>query len=434
MTTGGDQEALSAIGEYGAPLAAYAATGQLRCGDGQTQSCRCHCGQLRDGNVILLCYMNDFVPLDDQQVVGFSGTDNQGNRLAAELLDDLAYLPEVQDYGQYAAYRARELRVVCDDAARAPGRLRFGVTNLRFASTSTLTTRNEEGVLSSVVRVLPLQLAGPGGVWSLSIRPTGDQDRVVQGLVTNRGIDVTGEIVVESAPTSDLAVARQLVTDLCFLLSIARGTKVQWIYVDEYGADGRVLRRTHCNHITRRFGPLEPLDHRPTAADDTRRFLEAGYEEFVKKAAGFRLRTGLVDAYLDAKSEGNFLEVRGVKLAVVVEMFKSIFLETPAGKLAPKKPFLQVLKKLCTYLGLNVEGTEVRLFVECRNTLVHGCRFYVDGGPPAKKKKLPPRPNPTDEFLFLVSFVDRLFLRLLGYKGKFLDWGRYPNVEAGVLQ
>jgi hypothetical protein len=37
------------------------------------------------------------------------------------------------------------------------------------------------------------------------------------------------------------------------------------------------------------------------------------------------------------------------------------------------------------------------------------------------------------EYFFMVSFMDRFFLKLFGYAGPFLDWSRYPDHELGTI-
>jgi hypothetical protein len=39
------------------------------------------------------------------------------------------------------------------------------------------------------------------------------------------------------------------------------------------------------------------------------------------------LSRGLLDAYLDAKAEADYLQTRGVKLAIALEMLKEVFLQ-----------------------------------------------------------------------------------------------------------
>ena len=169
----------------------------------------------------------------------------------------------------------------------------------------------------------------------------------------------------------------------------------------------------------------------------------------------------VIDSYLDAKSEGDFLEMRGVKLAVAVEMLKASFIEAtghpeymmdpeefalllPDLKAALKSSvgaalnspqrrcayghlqslnrlqFREVLKPLCDFLGLEVNDEDLSLFVKSRNNLIHHGRFTSD-----RRYKLEGTGNfndSTQEYFWLAHFVDRLFLRLVDYDGPYFDW------------
>lgn len=80
------------------------------------------------------------------------------------------------------------------------------------------------------------------------------------------------------------------------------------------------------------------------------------------------------------------------------------------------------------YFGLVIPDNELRLFVKCRNSLIHNCRFYCETATPEERQVTPPPPDPVEEFKFLCHLADRLFLRLVGYRGPYIDWsGPYPG-------
>jgi hypothetical protein len=64
-----------------------------------------------------------------------------------------------------------------------------------------------------------------------------------------------------------------------------------------------------------------------------------------------------------------------------------------------------------------------------RDYLVHTGEFYCDCAKPKDRAEVTPLPDPTTEFFFLVSFLDRLFLKLLGYSGQYADWRKMPGHE-----
>jgi hypothetical protein len=89
--------------------------------------------------------------------------------------------------------------------------------------------------------------------------------------------------------------------------------------------------------------------------------------------------------------------------------------------------FRAVVKALCRYLRFTPDRGELELFVKSRDYLVHTGEFYCDAAKPNDRAKVTPLPDATKEFFFLVSFLDRLFLKLLGYSGLYADWRRLPE-------
>jgi hypothetical protein len=88
--------------------------------------------------------------------------------------------------------------------------------------------------------------------------------------------------------------------------------------------------------------------------------------------------------------------------------------------------FRQVIKALKTELSLEATSKEIDLFVASRDHLVHVGQFYCDSASPEERRKLPPLSDARREFFFLVSFMDRLFLKLFGYSGPYTDWRSFP--------
>ena len=79
-----------------------------------------------------------------------------------------------------------------------------------------------------------------------------------------------------------------------------------------------------------------------------------------------------------------------------------------------RRSFRYFLKKLCETLEVNVSTEDLDLFVKCRNELVHKGRFYCSTVTIETKDKV-------KEYGFLVNFLDRIFLKLLGYSGPYIN-------------
>ena len=72
-------------------------------------------------------------------------------------------------------------------------------------------------------------------------------------------------------------------------------------------------------------------------------------------------------------------------------------------------------------------SSEIELFLKCRDYLVHTGRFYSQAATAEDRDEVPPSATPFEEFCFLISFLDRLYLKLFGYSGPYFDWRDFPQ-------
>jgi hypothetical protein len=89
--------------------------------------------------------------------------------------------------------------------------------------------------------------------------------------------------------------------------------------------------------------------------------------------------------------------------------------------------FRAILKALCRHASLTAPSQEIELFILCRDYLVHTGQFYCQGGTAEERAKVRPALTPFEEFCFLISFLDRVFLKLFGYSGEYFDWRDFPT-------
>jgi hypothetical protein len=294
---------------------------------------------------------------------------------------------------------------------------------------------------------LPLTVSHSGQPVTVHVEPLVGYADTIRRLAVTRGVAVTCELEV-SLPRPDFAV-EALVTDLCLLMSVARGTKVQWVYRTDFASDGRAISTTHFSRVTRPFHVLEVLRAAHENRHDTKRFLERGLSALNAAAAMYEVRRGLIDAYIDSRDERDFLEMRGVKVAVVAEMVKAAHTRYAAFQVAsaaywqrliralvararPRRRvrFGEALRAACNAAGFRPKRSELRKFVIARNTLIHEGTFWTTAIHPAAPS---PFTDATNEYFFLVSFLDRFFLKLLGYSGSFIDWSAHPHQLNGNI-
>ena len=294
---------------YGPPLASYAGNGTITLDGGTRVECQFEAGQLRDGTILLLCSLPiAAIAHHPLTPIGFSGVAADGTLLLAEHFVETNYLPSLPSTpGVYAAFRLRELQAI--RSAGAVRKVRFGLTNFDFVGTTP----------DGVDLVLPLTLETAAKPVSVHIKPMPAMGQIIRRLMTLRSVEVTCEMVAESGPSAEqLEGLQQVCDELAYVLSAARGTKVQWVYMDAYDDSGACLSRLHREAVTKPYSGLPPLHPGVEHREATCRFIENAFRIFASPDSPLRLTRAIIDSYVDARLQTDYLEMRGVKAAIVI--------------------------------------------------------------------------------------------------------------------
>jgi len=446
------------LSEYGKPIAEYRGHGILTLDDGRAPECSFVAGQLSDGLVLILCEFGPNFYASYNSAKHFQGETPDGFRVHTEhALQGYAFLPQAQ-VGWPAAFHTKTLIVEPPNATGNLQTLHFGLTNFEFTASEADEERN--GLL------LSLKLQSGKDVTQLQIIPRPNYDQIMERVRVLRATDVVCEAVVRIDSNHSLAAVTDTIENLSHLMSVARGTTVQWVYRDHYDQSGVLTKREHHSRITRHYSPLHIF---PGWYEwETKSFLENQYGPYVELREPYMLNKGMISAYLEAKAEDDLIERRSIKLAVAVEMLKSIVIENaglgigefiidpalfegliPQLKSSMKqvldvakvdrqsqdailddrklkglnrRSFSGILRKLRKQIGFNVDEAELKLFIACRNSLLHRGRFYCATASNEDRRSCAPPSSVRDEYFFLVSFVDRIVLKLLRYTGPYWDW------------
>jgi hypothetical protein len=442
------------LSSYGECIAIYNGKGTLTLDDNQSLLCIFEVGQLRSGKVLLLC--NFPTPPNFSPFVSphkFEGT-TTGDNFHISSIGSLTIADFQLDYNpgsqsdQFALYLVNGIIVQMAEGIQAES-MRFGLTNFIFDEDITLCLQHESDVTM------------------LTFRPINELNRVMQRVQILKGIEVTCEVIVNIAVDEDTARLEKVVNDLCYLLSVSQGTTIQWVYCDHYEKSGKCLSRKHAARIVKAYSPLSIIN----IAREVMIFLEKTYDAFVTNRELYQLDM-LIEAYLAAKDENDPLQLRGVKLAVAIEALKAVLLKVPElntteyileydffkslrGKIQKfmsqelkkeknidkterdamykklpelnRRAFEDVLTAFFNHIGLRVEAQDLDHFISSRNSLVHQVRFYSETATEDERKKVEPFHSLEEEYFFLVSFLDKVILKLLGYSGPYSDWSSLPN-------
>jgi hypothetical protein len=430
------QKQLSLLGDC---ITTYKGEGVLTLKDGFSVSCTFEAGQLKQGDIFLFCDCSAstvstfFTPAHK-----FEGTTTQGYAFIA--------IDNITQTDQEAGIHIYFLRIGTVRMAEQtfPQSVRYGVTNL------------------IIKHPLPIQVNHKGMIQQLVIKPVHNHETIMWCVRRLKSIDVTCEIVGEVTTDTGKEILEEVVDNLCYLFSVAKGTKIEWLYRDIYDAQGTCTERMHGSRITKAYCPLSLIDEDRIL----QAFLEKTYSSYVANCERYALNQETIDAYLDAKAESDYLQIRGIKLAVAMEVLKDVFLnlsdtrveefvtkpnrfnkkiisklkdailpilrsnnlditgETLSEKLPDinRRTFREILDDIFKQIDLQLTEEDTQSFIQSRNSLVHTGRFKSE-----KKSRGEEDTQPLiEEFCFLMSVLDKVFLRLLEYHGSYVD-RRIPN-------
>ncbi|MBN1285390.1 MAG: hypothetical protein JXB47_08330 [Anaerolineae bacterium] len=268
-------------------------------------------------------------------------------------------------------------------------------------------------------------------------------------LKATKDINVTCEAYAEIGSQDEQIVVRELMDDLCVILSLAMGCHVEWIYQDFLSSNGEFIG-CYCRGVsTSAYTPLKLIGTYPP--EDIKEFVEQVFGRFRQQKEVWSLFE-VTQIYLDAKSEKDVLPLRGLKLATLIEFLKTCYLErvnktlvlgrdfsnselrhlkremkevlcTVFGDRASDRqvelmlrhvqglkwyPFRQALRDIFQCINLSVSSKELGRFVDNRNELVHRAKFISK--------------DFWKEYAFMMNFINKILLAILGYKGHYNDW------------
>lgn len=447
--------------EYGAFVSAYSGRGHFAYTDGHgSDDVPFWCGQCPDGRIVLAC-RDIIVDLHtDPSTLSFVGTTDTGLNF--------------NTYGRLVVARWKqqggdsESLLLCTHIdvgtySRLRERLHiwYGLTNFEFWGTEGYAITK-----SSAVLAIPLNLRGSDSTYSARLVRRSDYDMKESTLTAGHGIVPTAELelVLESGDQPDNIDS--VAADMCQILSIAKGTRIQWIYRRIVNENGTVLSTRHVHRITSDYSASAIIGSEPRDGATMKQFIETAFPIFISKRNSYELDKGVINTYLDAKSDHDFIESRELKLTVVMEMlahanlratsqqrYKTVMSQDDFQRCLPNlkacimncltaenvgrrtakrirdrakelnnATFADILDRMFRGIDLTVVQGDAELFVSCRNSLAHTGQSLSTNRPPDTVCPFAPgSAGYMQEYFFMQSLTDRAFLRLLDYDGPYLD-------------
>ena len=433
--------------------------GRLRLRAGNVLDVKFVVAQLPDGkNVLLFRHPTTnlaalFSAMSSDGILDFEGRTSDGLHVETmgklEPQDFPGHVPREWGLGAWDGYTAQKLRV--STRSGTPDVVRYGLTNVRPPRRPPL----------------PIRLEAEDTSIEAILRRVRDCDLIFDRVHGLGDTAVTCELEMSTEGHLTAEQTQQVVSDVCYLLSVAQGCKVEWTYCKEYDGEG-LLCCEHWMRHTRPFGGPELVRLHWTARDfpDVQQFLQMTYPTYVRRRDGWGLTRGPIDMYLEAKADADFLETRAAKLAVALEALKHWYLQrkdtsiqefildpqgfeallpelvTATDAVLPdrysetvgndalrsklrglnRESFGRILKQLARDIGLSLTSGERRKFIISRNSLVHRGQFFGGGD------------HGVREYFFMLNTLDRIFLKLVGYSGAYVDYRKPGALETAYLE
>ncbi len=428
----------------------YSGISELLFEDGQRFDCEFAVFQMKDGRILF--YAKDCrskiqsysYPEKGHYRVSFVGLTDKNYKISGEN----GLITNIESFNSemsiICSFETLNVQILENKNRRE---VHFGITNFEF------TGNKCDG------KILTLQLKGSARIAILKLET---YEKIMKYIKAFNSIDVTCEAIF-SLSEEEFENTMEILDDLLYAMSIARGTKIQWIYYEIFDDGGNCISRVHSSsRVTKVYSSYNLID--PKDTNSTNVFLENTKPIFGEKNKLVKPMRELIDSHLDSLIPGIYLETKGANLGITMEMLKEIFIRTTKkdginkenilaeekfeeleksikkyikSKVKEKekralmyenleainrRPFKALISDFCKEINFEVSEDQVQLFIKCRNKLVHTGNFYCRYATPKDKERYPQLKDELSEYRFLVDFINKLILELYGYRGFYLDW------------
>jgi hypothetical protein len=442
------------LSNYGEIIRLYKGNGQLAQPNVGSFYCTFEVSQFHNGDIRVLCEFSDDTspPIGIvKQLTGnikLNGVTNDGSSVIIE--GNVLQTKISSFFGQSGSLEL--LYLITGNSRLKVGqvqsgektRVRFGIVNFFFWGTESQEIAPNSWKLS----LLPLDLHGK----KITIQQITQYDEQKKSIEALKGINVTCYAEVEVQTFAEIESVETIISCLCQLLTVARGTMVSFLYYDILAENGSVIYSEHYPAITRNYSSGELLED--VQPEDTKRFIETAYDKYLALDSVYQLHR-VIHAWVDNRST-TFLETRALAVVVLIDYLSGKY-ATVSGRatiidessfeqyreeiekkvrellltIIPNlsraeadsmgvksrsfnyRSFRNKLTKLLRHFEVPISEIEINDFIETRNHLVHYMEFRTE--------------NPADEFRQMVHLVDRLLLKMLGYSGRYVNTATYER-------
>lgn len=233
-----------------------------------------------------------------------------------------------------------------------------------------------------------------------TLTPGPDYSERMKHLRAYKGTDVTATLCLSSSISGvELCTVAH---DLCLILSVLTGHKVNWVSRQTATAlifEDRVTKPCSGWPV---IGTLEKVLGKEWGWKDLLGETLRALPQFKLRSACYPMRTGLIDSWIDARIGTDFLESRCLKTVAVLEVIKSAYRDNRQLK----GSFRDLLKGVHLDLAVSIPTDVLDEIVKLRNCIVHEGTFL---SPPSTKK------TKVEQYEMLCHYSDRLMVTLAGH-------------------
>lgn len=272
----------------------------------------------------------------------------------------------------------------------------FGITNLEFTGNEFEKVESNKNSLNKLV----FSLDGK----KITFKKLSDYDGILKQMKQTTTSNVTCELKLEIETEFGIERAKEFVSVICNLLTIAKGKKVNWIYYKIYDSSSQLLAKEHQPRVTSGFAGVELIDDIP--AKNLVDFIQVCYPNYINLDSKFNFQN-IVNAYTDTRSKG-FLETRCLALFSLVDYL--------VHKSSKERALRKRIDATISEFKVPIDDDDILNYIESRNSLVHEMAFHTT--------------SPRSEYFDNLHFLDRMLLRILGYEGYYINVTKLPHISG----
>lgn len=303
-------------------------------------------------------------------------------------------------------YRFQTLNVGEVDWSKAHS-IRFAITNFLFCGND-----KQAGGRSNCLNVLKLKLDG----LNISFQKVASYDNVVNSVDRGEETEVTCELTIEVAGRSQEEIL-EFARNICDLLTIAKGRKINWINYKVYDANSSII---FTSHQSQRTDPnnngYKLIDFK--RAQTTVTYLEQCYPAYKQfDLCHPTMLNEVANIIVDANTPRFFLNRALIMFSMVDALSNKV--SSNGGDFTARIRCLKTRYNVC------LDDDEISFFVKSRNNVVHELKFRNSD-----------INDMIEEYEKCYHIFHRLLLRILDYQSHYFDitLQRYSGIKINILR